>query len=82
MQNKDHYFSYIHSCSTNTVETILSSQPRDKPKVAAYDIWLLNTDQYFLQPELLKSGHNKVGWLPKIKQKERKTSDSIDENLL
>ena len=24
----------------------------DKPEVLAYDSWLLDTDQYFLQPEL------------------------------
>ena len=41
---------------------------RGKPKVAAYDSRLLNTDRYFLQPELLRV----VTMLPKIKQNKKK----------
>ena len=39
----------IYPTLPNTVETLLSSQPRDKPKVAAYNSWLLNTDRYYLE---------------------------------
>ena len=52
-ESADHqHFLLFPSCFyslKDTVETVLSSQPEDKPKVAAYDSWLLNTDQYFLE---------------------------------
>ena len=45
------FYKYLqyHGCFTNTVKTVLSRQPKDKPKVAVYDSWLLNTDQYYLE---------------------------------
>ena len=42
----------------------LKQPTKGKPKVAVCDSWLLNTDQYFLQPELLSVDDQ---WLGKMR---------------